>query len=115
LSQARAKDKLVRSFHRLVLKIASEYFGPARDDLIGAGVLGFWEAINRFDLRRNNRLGAFAEWWIRKRVRLAVREWRRGGQAGETRADRFVYSNRCNARASSIEGWLHCGRRAGRH
>lgn len=57
----------------------------------------------RYDLRRNNRLGAYACHWIRKRIREAVKEWRRGGQAGETRADRYVY-DKPNAPAEEIEG-----------
>src|SRR6187397_2376581 len=40
----RARDELLKCFHRLVLKIASEFYGPSRDDLIAAGLLGLSEA-----------------------------------------------------------------------
>jgi DNA-directed RNA polymerase specialized sigma subunit len=91
---AGAKDTLLKSFHRFILTIAKEYWGPSRGELIAAGCHGFLEAIDRYDLRRNNRLSTYAAAWIRNKMQLAVRDWRRGGQAGETRADRYVYDNR---------------------
>ncbi len=90
---AEAKRKLVEAFHRLVLKIASEFYGPSKDDLIAAGLLGLGEAIAEYDLRRNTRLSSFAIHKIRNAVRAEVKRWRRRGQAGETRADRWVYSH----------------------
>ena len=59
----RANNELARRFHKLVLSIADEIgarnFGPSRDDLIAAGLLGFAEALAAFDLRRNYRLASF--------------------------------------------------------
>ena len=105
-----AKDKLARSFRRLILTIAAEYYGPSRDDLIDAGELGLWEGVLRYDLRRNNRFGVYAEHSIRKRMRLAVREWRKGGQAGETRIDRWLHDNP-NATLDDIINKFGCVRR----
>ncbi len=50
------KRRLVESFHRRVLKIANRFYGPSRDDLIAAGMLGFWDAVVKCDLQRNNAL-----------------------------------------------------------
>lgn len=96
-----AKNKLVRRFHRLVLKIAAQYHGPAHDDLVAAGLLGLVEAIATFDLQRNNGLKAHAEWLIRKELRKEAKQWRKRGGAGETRADRWIYNHR-NATAAEV-------------
>jgi hypothetical protein len=37
----RAKQRLVETHHRQVLKIAGEYFGPPHNDRVAAGLLGF--------------------------------------------------------------------------
>jgi hypothetical protein len=62
--------------------------------LLAAALLGLSEALARYDPRRNNGLRAYAEGWIRKCVRLEAKRWRKRGQAGESRADRFAYDNR---------------------
>ena len=61
-----AMDRLIRSFARIVLKLAGKYYGPTRDELTAAGFIGLVEAINRFDLSSDNGLRAYAEPWIRK-------------------------------------------------
>jgi RNA polymerase sigma-32 factor len=67
---ARARERIVRSHMRLVMKIAGRYRrgGLSSDDLIGEGVLGLLEALGRFDPRRGVRFGGYAAWWIRARV-----------------------------------------------
>ena len=88
-----AKQKLVESFHRLILKIVGQYSGPPHNDLMAAGLLGFEEAISRFNENRGYRLKTYAEPWIRKHIRLCIKDWRKEGAAGETRQDRYVFSN----------------------
>ena len=90
---ARAKGELIRRFHRLILKISRGYHGPSRDDLIAAGALGLVDAIERFDMRRNTGLAAYAQEYIRNGMREEAKAWRTRGQAGETRADRWLYQN----------------------
>jgi hypothetical protein len=102
-----AKDRLAQSFDRLVKKIASQYSGPSRGDRIAAGHLGLAEAIHRYDLRRNTRFGTYAQHWIRKLISEEVRIWRRAGQAGETRADRYAYRN-STATAEDISAKVGC-------
>lgn len=89
-----AKERLFKGRHRHVLKLAGEYYGPSRDELIAAGVLGLLEAIEGFDLRRNNGFTAYTESWIRKRMLQAVEEFRRRGQGGVTRIDRHLFYRR---------------------
>jgi hypothetical protein len=88
-----AKQKLVEAFHRLILSIASQRSGPPFNDLMLAGLFGFTEALNRFNENRGSRLSTYARHWIEKYVRLAVKDWRREGASGETRQDRFIFSN----------------------
>ena len=90
----RAKDELFKSFHRLILKIVSQYSGPPHNDLMAAGTLGFWEVVRRFNLNHNSgRLSTYAQHWIRKHVREAVKDWSKEGAAGETRQDRWLYGH----------------------
>ena len=96
-----AKQRLVECFHRFILVIVSEYSGPPHNELMAAGVAGFCEAVNRFNENRSYRLATYASHWIRKYVRLAVKDWRREGAAGETRQDRYLFSNP-NATAEEI-------------
>jgi hypothetical protein len=93
-----------------VLKIAAQYYGPSCDDLVAAGMEGLWIAIVRFDLQRNNGLRVYAEFWIRKKMREAVKDWRRGGQAGATRADCYAYDNP-NATAEEVANKIGCSLR----
>jgi hypothetical protein len=96
-----AKQKLLETFHRLVLSIASKHSGPPFNDLMAAGSLGFVEAVGRFNENRGYRLSTYARHWIEKYVRLAVKDWRREGAAGETRQDRHIFSNP-NATAEEV-------------
>jgi DNA-directed RNA polymerase sigma subunit (sigma70/sigma32) len=85
-----AADKLFRHHHGAIIKIADSYFGPPFEVLMGAGALGFLEAIDRFGLRRNNGLWAYAVLHIRRRMLEAVTDWCRHGIAGETRVEKWV-------------------------
>jgi RNA polymerase sigma factor (sigma-70 family) len=88
-----AKQKLVEAFHRLILKIVSQYSGLSHADLMAAGLLGFCEAINRFNENRGCRLSTYAEPWIRKYLLLTIEDCRREGASGETRQDRYIFNN----------------------
>jgi len=92
---AAAKNTLFKAFHRLVLKEAQPYCSDdgRNDDLIAAGNLGLAEAIDRFNLNRNNGLAAFAKPLIRGQVQVAAKAFNRNGWAGETRLQRAVYGN----------------------
>ena len=86
-----AGHRLVECLHRMVLKLASRFYGPSQDDLIAAGMEGLWCAIRQFDPKRNNGFYAHAEPLILKMMRTEVAQWRRRGQAGGTRSDWMLY------------------------
>jgi hypothetical protein len=90
-----AKNTLAQAFHRLVLKEVQPYCSDdgRNDDLIAVGMAAFAEAINRFNLNRNNGLAAFAKPIIRGRVQYAAKAFNRNGWAGETRLQRAIYGN----------------------
>ena len=88
----RAKQKLVETNHRFILTILTEYSGPPHNDLMAAALFGLSEAISRFNENRSYRLPTYAKHWVRKYVRLAVKDWRKEGAAGETRQDRYIFS-----------------------
>jgi hypothetical protein len=101
---ALAKTEIVRRFHRFVLSIANEYFGPDLDDRVAAGMEGLVTALNRYSLRRLNGFAACSDEWIRKYVRLEVRQWRRRGEAGETRVEQANPHTNWHESYNAIEG-----------
>jgi hypothetical protein len=105
----RANDQLVRNYDRTVKGIAHEgrFRGPPLEDRIAHGHWGLSEAIARFNLKRKNGFYAFAVHWIELKIRECVKDWKRGGQAGETRADRYAYDNP-NATAEEVAGKVGC-------
>jgi hypothetical protein len=115
-----AKRKLVEVFHRKLLKIVGEYSGPPHDDMLSAALFGFWLAVSRFNENRGYRLWTYAKDWVRKYIRLCIKDWRREGAAGETRQDRFIFSNgAATAEQVVAAGWRHLecrkGNRATQH
>jgi RNA polymerase sigma factor (sigma-70 family) len=97
LEAARAGDRwavqqLVHSHMRLVIKIAARYAraGLAPEDLVGEGVVGLIEALQRFDPARGVRFGGYAAWWIRARVSHFALAQRRAVGIPSTRNARVV-------------------------
>jgi RNA polymerase sigma-32 factor len=62
----RALHRLIRSYARLVVKIANRYrkTGIPMDDLVQEGNVGLLEAAGRFDPAYDNRFATYASWWI---------------------------------------------------
>ena len=61
-----ARERLIVSNLRLVVKIAQEYadIGIPLIDLIQEGNIGLIEAIDRFDPERGYRMSTYSSWWI---------------------------------------------------
>jgi len=76
---ARARERLVVSNLRLVVKIAQEYvdIGLPLVDLIQEGNIGLIEAVDRFDPERGYRLSTYAAWWIRRAMLTAINSYAR--------------------------------------
>jgi RNA polymerase primary sigma factor len=74
-----ARERLIVSNLRLVVRIAQEYtdVGLPLLDLIQEGNIGLIEAIERFDPERGYRLSTYAVWWIRRSILAAINTYSR--------------------------------------
>ncbi|MDD5067767.1 MAG: RNA polymerase sigma factor RpoD/SigA [bacterium] len=74
-----ARDKLIKSNLRLVIKIAIQYYNYSTNlnlmDLIQEGNIGLIKAVDKFDYRKRTRFSTYASWWIRHYIiRAAIRK-----------------------------------------
>lgn len=69
-----AFELLLRHHLGYITKIASEYrhMGLDQEDLVAEGLVGFVQAIRRYQPHRQNRFISYAYWWIRKNILLAL-------------------------------------------
>lgn len=69
-----ARQKMIQSNLRLVVKIAGDYreLGLPLLDLISEGNIGLIKAIDRFDPNKGGKLSTYAAWWIRQSVQRAL-------------------------------------------
>jgi len=76
---SRARETLITSNLRLVVRIAREYSdaGLPMLDLIQEGNIGLIEAIDRFDPDRGFRISTYASWWIRRAMLSAITQYSR--------------------------------------
>ena len=90
-----ARDKLVGSHLRLVIRIARDNsgYGLPIGDLIGEGNLGLLQAANRFDPERGVRFATYATWWIRAMIREYALYSRSLVKMGTTAAQKKLFFN----------------------
>lgn len=69
-----ARDLLIRSNLRLVVKLAHEYtaYGMPLADLISEGNIGLMKAVEKFDPTRGCRLSTYSALWIKQSMRRAL-------------------------------------------
>ncbi len=70
----RARDKLISSNLRLVVKIAHDFKGLGLPllDLISEGNIGLMRAVEKFDPSKGAKLSSYAAWWIKQSMRRAL-------------------------------------------
>ena len=69
-----ARNKLIRSNLRLVVKIAHDFKGRGLPllDLISEGNVGLMRAVDKFDPSKGAKLSSYAAWWIKQAIRRAL-------------------------------------------
>ena len=69
-----AKDTLVKSNLKLVIKIAHDFkgFGLSFEDLVCEGNLGLVTAVNKFDYDKGAKFSTYAAFWIKAQIRTAL-------------------------------------------
>ena len=69
-----ARDKLLTSNMRFVIKIASQYLnkGLEYEDLISEGYLGLMKALDHFDVSKGYHFIYYSVWWIRQSIMKAI-------------------------------------------
>lgn len=72
-----AKDKLLTSNMRFVIKVAAQYRNRGLDfeDLISEGYLGLIRAVEHFDAKKGYHFISYAVWWIRQGILKAISEF----------------------------------------
>ena len=69
-----ARETLIRSNLRLVVKIAHDFKGLGLPllDLISEGNIGLLRAVEKFDPTKGAKLSSYAAWWIKQSMRRAL-------------------------------------------
>jgi RNA polymerase primary sigma factor len=70
----KARDRMIESNLRLVVKIAKRYMNRGLPflDLIEEGNMGLIKAVERFKLSKECRFSTYATWWIRQSIERAL-------------------------------------------
>lgn len=70
----KARDLMIKSNLRLVVKIAHDYkdFGLPLLDLISEGNIGLIKAVERFDPAKGGKLSTYGAWWIKQSIKRAL-------------------------------------------
>lgn len=65
-----ARNKVLEAHLRFVVNIAKRYGGKGipLEDLISEGNLGLIKAIEKFELSKNVRFSAYAQWWVNAKI-----------------------------------------------
>lgn len=69
-----ARELMIKSNLRLVVKIAHDYDGLGLPllDLINEGNMGLMKAVERFDPAKGGKLSTYGAWWIKQSIKRAL-------------------------------------------
>jgi len=69
-----ARERMIHSNLRLVVKIAKEYSNPGMTlgDLVAEGNIGLMRAVEEFDPDAGVRFSTYAAWWIKQAIKRAM-------------------------------------------
>jgi len=69
-----ARDKLIKSNLKLVIKIALQYYRPPYNlmDLIQEGNIGLITAVDKFDYKKKLRFSTYSSWWIKHYITRSI-------------------------------------------
>jgi RNA polymerase primary sigma factor len=69
-----ARDKLIKSNLKLVIKIAKDYrnLGLEYSDLIAEGNLGLVQGVEKYDPTKGSKFSYYASFWIKQSIRRAI-------------------------------------------
>lgn len=69
-----ARDSLIRSNLRLVVRIAHDFkgFGLALPDLISEGNIGLMRAAEKYDPAKGAKFSSYSSWWIKQSMKRAL-------------------------------------------
>jgi DNA-directed RNA polymerase specialized sigma24 family protein len=102
----RAGAKLLLSFQRTILRLVGKrgiprpkhkkgfwFIDDRYDDLVAAGFLAAWEAVENFDLTSGLRFGTYGVQCIAGKMANEARRLRKCGIKGDTRLQRYVFNH----------------------
>jgi len=75
---AKALEKLILSYTKLVIRIASQFkhYGLPFNDLVQEGHIGLLLAIEKFDVTRDLRFSTYSRWWVRATIQeYVLKNW----------------------------------------
>ncbi|MBO4630350.1 MAG: sigma-70 family RNA polymerase sigma factor, partial [Lentisphaeria bacterium] len=74
IEQTEAREELIKSNLRLVVKIAHDFKGWGLQllDLISEGNIGLMRAVEKFDPKKGAKFSSYAAWWIKQSMHRAL-------------------------------------------
>jgi len=102
----KARERLINSNLRLVVKIAKGYPSQEMDliDLIQEGNLGLIKAAEKFDFKKNVRFSTYASFWIKQSITRALANKSKMIRLPHRKEEKLRKVTRASQRLSQMEG-----------